>query len=472
MTLGIALFTPLAFFSKPNGGLLPVLVLVLDATILRQLAIPTKGRNYWRAWHGLFVYIPTLMIAGYFALNWDSRILAGYASRPFSIGERVLTEARILTDYLAHLLIPRIQTSGLYHDGYAVSKGLLQPPSTLLAVITILGLFAAGIALRRRLPVLSAAVLFFLTAHVLESTVIPLELYFEHRNYLPATGLAFALAVGVVRLADIKSLSHPNRISAAISAALLVTLATTTFARAQLWGDPTRQALVWARENPTSVRAQQQAAITFMRQGQPREAAAHIATGIRHNPESSLLRVQYLLAGCAYNHFDENDLRAAERAIGNNWFQSYTIDHIEILGRHATDATCANLGVSHVEHLIEASLEHPGVKARGSMVERLHFVNGTMLLSAGREDQAFQSFLQAERAALNFEGAIRMAALLASSEAYGHALVLLDRAESDLQRSDGSLRDSVRRAAVDYHAEIARLRQQIRKEAHSSLGSN
>jgi hypothetical protein len=307
---------------------------------------------------------------------------------------------------------------------------------------------------------------------VLESTVIPLELYFEHRNYLPAMGLAFALAVGVVRLADINSLSHPRRISAAISAALLVTLATTTFARAQLWGDPTRQALVWARENPTSVRAQQQAAITFMRQGQPREAAAHIATGIRHNPESSLLRVQYLLAGCAYNHFAEDELRNAERSIGNTRFQSYTIDHIEVLGRYATDGKCANLDVSHVERLVEASLAHPGVSTHGSMVERLHFVNGTMLLRAGHENRAFRSFLQAERAALNFEGAIRMAALLASSQAYDHALTLLDRAESDLQRSDGGVRDRLRRAAVDYDSEIARLRQQIRKEADQLHGSN
>ena len=43
-------------------------------------------------------------------------------------------------------------------------------------------------------------ILFFLAGHALESSIFPLEIYFEHRNYLPAVGLALALVSGLMQL--------------------------------------------------------------------------------------------------------------------------------------------------------------------------------------------------------------------------------------------------------------------------------
>lgn len=465
MTLGIGLFTPLAFLSKPNGGLLPALALVLDATILRHLAVTESERRRWRVWHGVFVYLPIAIIAGYFALNWQSRVLGGYETRLFSLPERLLTESRILVDYVAHLVIPRIQTAGLYHDGFPLSTGLLSPPATLAAVLTVLGALMAGFALRRTWPIVSAAILFFLVGHVLESTVIALELYFEHRNYLPSMMLAFAAAVGLVRLFDARSLDHPRWVACVATVTLVAILGTFTYARAQLWGNPLQQAITWTKKNPDSVRARQELASELLDQGRPLFAAAQISEGIRHNPESSLLRVQYLVVACTYDGFNPDRLDEAVEALGSQAFERNTLRQIDRLAQFAISDTCGALTVDDVLRVVDAALDHGGVQRRGRMIEKLQYLRGRLLLADNRPEKAQDAFMTATEVAFNVEGAIQMAAIMASAGHYQHALALLDRAEADLKHDPGQIRETLRRTAIDYGAEIERLRAQIRTDA-------
>lgn len=464
MTAGIAVFTPLAFLSKPNGGLLPVLALVLDVTLLRHLGAPAPERRRYRAWYHVFVHLPLAAIIGYFVLNWQTRVLQGYASRPFSLTERLLTEARILVDYAGQLLVPRIQTAGLYHDNYPVSTGLLEPVSTLPAVLAVIGALAAGVALRKRWPAISAAVLFFLAGHAVESTVVPLELYFEHRNYLPAVLPAFVLALGIVRLFD-----HQRVAACLAGVAVVAVLSALTVGRAALWGDPQQQALTWAKVNPGSPRAQQHASIVYLEAGIPELASARLADAIRHNPDSSLLRVQHLVTTCLHDGLREHRLEGAVEAIAESPFQSHTVRHLEVLGEQARTGRCGALQIDDVLRLVDAALTHPTVHYRPSVMEELLYLKGRLLLADDDPDRAQEVFLDAAATTGNVEGAIQMAAVMATAGHYGHALALLDEAERDLERSRGpvltSIRRSLRFAALDYGAEIDRLRARIRENA-------
>ncbi len=56
-------------------------------------------------------------------------------------------------------------------------------------VVFIVTLLVTGFAVRRRAPVLSLGILWFFAGQVLESTVLPLEIAFEHRNYLADYGI-------------------------------------------------------------------------------------------------------------------------------------------------------------------------------------------------------------------------------------------------------------------------------------------
>ena len=281
---GIGLGTLLATFSKENGALLPLLVLAIEFCRPKHLA-PTK-----RWFRVLFLYTPSVAILGLLASYID---LSDHPwdQRPFNQPERLLTEARVLWDYLGNLFIPRIEGSGLYQDGLTVSKDLLHPASTLPAVLGLFALLAGGVLARRRYPLLGLAVLFFFGAHLLESSLLGLELYFEHRNYLPAAFLFLPVAQGLSVL--------PARTSPALKAGLalciLGILGLLAHERAVLWGKPAELDLYWALSATDSPRGQNALVAHLLSQGDTRGAQQLLLAARDRFPNSPLLTLRTLL---------------------------------------------------------------------------------------------------------------------------------------------------------------------------------
>ena len=124
--------------------------------------------------------------------------------RPFTLSERLLSESIILFDYLRQILLPNISTMGPFQDDTSRILGLSLFTFAAIAFWVVITIMA--ISKRRQMPLFSFAVLFFLVGHLLESTFFGLELYFEHRNYLPSTGLIAALFA----IASIPSTNWPK----------------------------------------------------------------------------------------------------------------------------------------------------------------------------------------------------------------------------------------------------------------------
>jgi len=186
------LFLPLAWFSKENGGLLPLFLFITELTIFRfhtESRIHRKGL-YW--FYFLFLFIPSLFVL-FYLIEHPGIILGGYDNRPFSLVERLMTESRILWLYIRMILLPAPSLFGLFLDDIPISTSLIEPNTTLPAIIGLSGLFIIGLFSIKRAPILAFGLLFFFAGHLMESTVIPLELAFEHRNYLPSFGLLFPL---------------------------------------------------------------------------------------------------------------------------------------------------------------------------------------------------------------------------------------------------------------------------------------
>jgi len=268
MTAGVIIGSALAVLSKENGALLPLYILMLESTLLRTLPQPKR----YPAWKGLFLVLPPVVLTVYLGFRLNNWILPGYALRDYSLCERLLTESRVLYDYLGAILFPRPRDLGLFHDDFVISRGLLQPPGTALALFGLAALLALGLGCRKRYPLAGFAVLWFIAGHVLESTVIPLEIYFEHRNYLPMLG-PLALAAGM--LGNALGTTQARRPAAALGFVWLSILAGLTLQEARLWGSPVQQALVWAEQRPNSPRAQEWKGNILARAGQYREAADH-----------------------------------------------------------------------------------------------------------------------------------------------------------------------------------------------------
>ena len=165
------------------------------------------------------------------------------------VGDYFLTQSRILWLYLKWLFVPNILELGLYHDDFAMSRGLLDPVSSLLALIGHLLLLSIAWWARARYRVVTFGILWFYVGHLLESTVLPLMLIFEHRNYLPSLG-PIVVAVWLVAQFDLSVRAR----SMALVLALAVMFSLTTL-RAQEWGDLLGFSVRQAEKHPQSVRA-------------------------------------------------------------------------------------------------------------------------------------------------------------------------------------------------------------------------
>ncbi|MBT8087883.1 MAG: hypothetical protein KJO46_07590, partial [Gammaproteobacteria bacterium] len=246
MALSLTSATVLSTLAKEIGALLPAYVLVLEATMLQRPAAVDK--TLWRGWAVLFLWLPTLFVLAYLVRSFDYPE-AAVLWRGFDATERLMTEARILWVYLGKAIVGLPGYLGIYHEDVEIVRSL-RSPAAMLAVIGWLGAVLAAVSWRRRYPLFALAVLWFLAGHLLESTVLSLELYFEHRNYLPIIGPIIALTAFFILHSD-----DTRRAALRAIPVLLIINAWFVFSIASLQGDPSVAARYWALKYPDSVRA-------------------------------------------------------------------------------------------------------------------------------------------------------------------------------------------------------------------------
>jgi len=258
LLLTLPLWTVLAVFSKENGALLPAFVLLIEVLVFRFKAAPTTGKAF-RWLFALTVALP--IMAGLLLLIFKLDAFLDYTRYPFTLEQRFLTETRVLWFYLSLIVIPNISRMGLYHDDFALSTGLLEPFSTLPAIAGIIALIALAIALRNRAPLIALGIFWYFLGHSLESSIFPLELIHEHRNYLPQFGLILALVFYVLYPYQRRQESTNNAYAQHAFIIIFTALAAYgNYARAQHWQTSWSLAAQEVRAHPNSIRANTQIA--------------------------------------------------------------------------------------------------------------------------------------------------------------------------------------------------------------------
>jgi hypothetical protein len=252
MAAGVTGGVGLGVLCKENAVLLPLLAVIVEFFFFTRGSIPDSVRRKLNLFYLAFVAIPVLAVIFYLILNPDF-ILRGYLTRDFDLEERVLTQSRVLFFYLSLIIFPVISRFGLYHDDFPLSTGMLSPPSTLVALVTW-ALIAAALArsLKHR-PMWAFGLFWFLAAHAIESSIIPLEIIHEHRNYLPSVGICAVGAFYLSRLVETKLVGA--RIVVSISLCLLLVFAFVTHTRAQSWSSRPLLFEIMAKHHPGSYRA-------------------------------------------------------------------------------------------------------------------------------------------------------------------------------------------------------------------------
>jgi hypothetical protein len=248
---GFVTFGGLAIFSKENGALLPLFMLVVEMTIFRFRNARGELDKLLTGFFTLTVVIPGVVVLAWLATT-EANFLSGYHMRDFTLLERVLTESRVLVFYLKMIILPSISDLGLYHDDITISRGLLEPPTTLLSILALTGLLLTGLLLVKKQPLISLGILWFFCAHLLESTIFPLEIVHEHRNYLATFGILLAIS-GAIAALPYERLGVVIPVTASVMFISLFSY--NTWLRAGQWSDNYQHATYEALHHPQAFRA-------------------------------------------------------------------------------------------------------------------------------------------------------------------------------------------------------------------------
>jgi hypothetical protein len=185
----------LGVFSKENVAILPFFIALYEFYFFQNLDLSLRGKKIVLVLIGALLFLAAL---GF--LIWGQRYIQvtteGYQTRPFTMAERVLTQFRVVLYYLTLLIYPHPSRLNLDYD-FLTSTSVLHPPTTLLAIVVVLGLIGYGLWVAKKRPLLSFCILWYFGNLVIESSIFPLEMVFEHRLYLPSIGpfILFGLLV-------------------------------------------------------------------------------------------------------------------------------------------------------------------------------------------------------------------------------------------------------------------------------------
>lgn len=243
-----ALLAASGMLSKESAILFPAYTLALELAVLRFDAKDAETRRALRLAYGFGAAVAVVLFLTVILPRYATP--SAYAVRDFTLGERLLTQLRVLPLYIGQMLLPLPGSMTFYYDDYLTSTGFFAPASTAAGAVFLASLLGVAFRMRERLPLFSLGIFWFFAAHLLTSSVIPLEQVFEHRNYFALLGVLLAVA-DLVRRIPMKE----ARLAQVIVLVLIVGIGMLGALRSATWGNPLLLATDLSAKNPDSARA-------------------------------------------------------------------------------------------------------------------------------------------------------------------------------------------------------------------------
>lgn len=368
--ISLVLGTAIGITAKETAVMLPLYAFLIEWIVLgfrtsqSEAARPRRDRRVL----ALFALVLALPLA--IGLAWLlPQVLSpeSWATRDFTLRTRLLSETRIVVDYIFWTLLALPHWLSFYHDDFHVSTGLLHPWTTLASILVLAALVAAVFRLRQRAPLVALGIALFLGCHLLTATILPLELIYEHRNYFASFGLMLAL----VPLFAVPLSARLARVRWGVLGVALLAWTALTASTAYDWGNSLRLARDLAARAPDSPRAQYELGRSYIIASKynpdspytplvypPLERAAEL-------PDSSILPQQALIFFNARMH----------RPIKAAWWDSLIASlkrrkpgvqdesSLAALTQCAREQLCPLPG-KRMQEAFEAAVSHPDTDAR------------------------------------------------------------------------------------------------------------
>lgn len=457
MTLSIGIATVLSTFSKENGALLPLLIGVIE------FCNPIKKNKPIWCWRAIFLWLPifVIFILFYKEINFSNN---PWPSRPFNQIERLWSESRILCDYLYQLFFPKIEGYGLFQDGYEISKGWFSPRTTLISFGFLSLLVIVSIIFRKKYPLFTLSVFFFFAAHLMESSVWGLELYFEHRNYIAAMFLFLPISAGLYNLGK----KNNAKLAIILTIFILCCLAWLTWQRSNLWADTNKLQIFWAQKNPESPRAQVYLAQQLMILSRETEANALIEQTKKIRPDSSLLSIRLIRQKIDSEKLTMPDLIQLKSELKVQRIDGQSITDLRLLiAQFKADLELSKLySLFMIEALDDIYNVNGSLKSIDPSLSLKYFLQGQLYLGLENPQQAYDKFYQSLYAYNDTEAGLGMVIELANAGYLKRALNLLEQVE--IQYKKQPLKENLRMKGF-YDQKIKELYFSINKDLQTVL---
>ena len=378
-----------SFGSKENAALLPLSILLYEVFLVQADMGSWIKRNKIYVLMALAVFLTLSLLYVYYRRGSFLSFLNDYEERPFTLMQRLLTQPRVILFYLSLIFYPLPGRLSIAHS-FEVSTSLFSPLSTLFAILSIAGAVVLALLCGKRCRILSFCFLFFLMNHLLESSVFPLELVFEHRNYVPSMVVFLPIAIGICHLFKrYESSSGMRSVLAAFVVLLLIGLGQATYLRNLTW--KTEETL-WTDASikaPDQFRPHHNLGVAYQKQGRLQESISEFekalkSKGLNRRTEAV---VTYYQLGRAY--YQLGDLQKSkgfyEKALQMDANLPHALADLAVLYSAEGDAGTAG---AYLERAYKTDSENPYV----------NFNMGLSYMKKGEVDRAEPHFRKAETA--------------------------------------------------------------------------
>lgn len=375
--LSYAVFFPLAVLSKETGILFPFYVLITEALILKFHGKPSQTHLLkWFHWSLCVALFSCAVI--YYWYHLDT-YLALFADKKITLGDRILTQLNVLVFYLKLIIVPQLADMGLYHDDFNVVTAI--DVKTVLCTLVLLTSATLIFVARKKAPIIAFAIAWFFVSHAIESTVLPLEMVFEHRNYLASFGLLLMLAYYCVPLVQ-KADNAPKRVYYGFSILFILLLATITYQRSNIWSSSYKFLQESRIQHPLSPRVHIEIANLFLQEQNYEAAFSELDEAARLDPNNAGIALHKILIYCRLQNVPPKIYEEAKQKIKQGAITPYVITVLDTMVQNMFNKQCPSIDKKQIIELIRICYENPYLRYKPRFkAVLLHLEAGLELLN-------------------------------------------------------------------------------------------
>lgn len=359
----------LAIYSKENGIIVITLIALLEIFFFR---IKKEERHiFWKAWLSSTLIVVPLLLLIYFTINYKSIQNNFHFYRGYELSSHIATQLIILWDYIKQIILPRSSVMGPFHDDHITyTWKTLQPWIALSAWILTLSISSYLYIKKNSITckMLLFSILFYLASHQIESTFIPLELYFEHRNYVASLGIVFFVAI---LLSEIVNQTNKYLKSLMIASTIYIFYSFSLFQITTLWAQPLFAAEMWYKYHPNSPRAVQSLSSEYSIHSFE-NASQDILTEFSIRNKDVGIGIQSLFLSCKTDNNNLINIRNLSKQVAALEKPASITTYIDDLGELIRENKCG-ISLSEYDSFLDVLLENEKINRSPRVRHHVHY---------------------------------------------------------------------------------------------------